>query len=515
MRRRTLAVVIAATAVVAACSSPASDLADQQSPERLESTPAPDATVGIEPGLADFYTQTLSWSSCGGDFQCSTLTVPLDYADPDGETIELSVLRSPATSDDPVGSLLVNPGGPGGSAVEYARAARSVATEKVLERYDIVGVDPRGVGESTPIDCVDDAELDDYLSVDPSPDDDDEIAALQAAIEEFNEGCVQTSGDLLPHIGTPDVARDMDVLRAALGDEKLTYLGKSYGTFLGAVYADLFPERVGRLVLDGAIDPALSGDAVALGQAQGFEQALDSFLTWCVDEGCSIGEDKDSAREALATLIDRVDSEPLDTGDDERPLNQSLAMYGVILPLYLSADEGYPTLDTALDLAINEDDGSLLLTLADLYLDRSSDGVYNGNQNEVITAVNCFDRPESITVEQAEAKLPEYEAASPMFGSFLAWGGLACSSWPVPSTSAPAPIAATGAAPILVVGTTGDPATPYPWAQALAEQLESGVLLTYEGSVHTAYLSGSSCIDEAVDAYLLDGTVPDEGLTCT
>jgi pimeloyl-ACP methyl ester carboxylesterase len=524
-------VVLAVVAAAGCSAEPERDGQRVDVPDR--STPAPDATEGVDPELAAFYTQTLEWSDCGEGFQCSTADVPIDYADPGGDTVELSLLRAPATGDDRIGSLLVNPGGPGASGVEYAQLAGSVVTDRVRERYDIVGFDPRGVGQSTPVDCVDDAELDDYLDADATPDDDAEITAMEDSIRDLAEGCAARSGDLVPHLGTVDVARDLDVLRAALGDQKLNFLGKSYGTFIGALYADQFPEHVGRLVLDGAIDPTLSGDDLGLGQARGFERALTAFLDWCfAADDCALGSSQDEARATLAGLLRQADEEPLTTDDDNRPLTESLAFYGIILPLYLTADEGYEPLNEALDLALTEDDGTLLLTFADLYLERNTDGTYNGNANEVISLVNCMDHPETATAEQAQAGLPAFTEVSEVFGPFLAWGGLGCtalaeglaeagvgdSADPTATpTTTPAPhppVSAPGADPILVVGTTGDPATPYEWAQALSEQLSSGALLTYDSTVHTAYLAGSDCIDEAVDAYLLAGTVPDPGASC-
>ncbi|TDD99062.1 alpha/beta hydrolase [Jiangella asiatica] len=522
MRLRTVAGLLAATAVAAAgCQADPEDGGQREDPPG-ESTPAPDATEGVEPELAEFYTQSLDWESCGQDFQCSTVRVPVDYDDPGGDTIELALLRAPATGEERLGSLLVNPGGPGASGVEYAQQTFSVASEQVRERYDIVGFDPRGVGQSAPIDCLDDAQLDEYISADASPDDDAEIAAMQESIEDLAAGCEARSGDLLPHLGTVNVARDLDVLRAALGDEQLNYLGKSYGTYIGAIYADLFPERAGRLVLDGAIDPTLTGDDLALGQAHGFERALSAFLTWCFEQdSCAVGSSEAEARQAIEGLLDQADQEPLPTDDENRPLTESLAFYGIILPLYLTADEGYPPLNEALDLALTEDDGTLLLTFADVYLERSTDGQYAGNQNEVIGVVNCLDHPEVATVDEVRAGLSAFEEASPIFGPFLAWGGLSCGPLlddaggaPTGTPTPSAPATAEGAAPILVVGTTGDPATPYEWAQALADQLSSGVLLSYEGAVHTAYLAGSDCVDEVVDAYLLAGTVPEDGLSC-
>ncbi len=535
MRLRVLAgLAVAAVVAAAGCSAEPEDRGSQPADVPDRSTPAADATVGIDPALAEFYTQELEWRDCGEGYQCTTATVPIDYAEPGGDTLELALLRAPATGDERLGSLLVNPGGPGASGVEYAQLAGSVVTEQVRERYDIVGFDPRGVAESTPIDCVDDADLDDYLAADPTPDDDAEIAEMEESVQDLAAGCAARSGDLVPHVGTADVARDLDVLRAALGDEKLNYLGKSYGTFIGALYADQFPDRVGRLVLDGAIDPTLSGDDLGLGQARGFERALSTFLTWCFDQdNCALGSSEDDARATLAGLLQQADQEPLATDDENRPLTESLAFYGIILPLYLTADEGYEPLNEALDLALTEDDGTLLMTFADLYLERNSDGTYNGNANEVISVVNCMDHPESATAELARAGLAEFTEASQVFGPFLAWGGLGCSALaaglaeagvgggddptatPSATPSPHPPVTAPGADPILVVGTTGDPATPYEWAQALAEQLSSGALLTYDSTVHTAYLAGSDCIDDAVDAYLLAGTVPDDGATCT
>lgn len=531
MTLRALA-ALAFVAVVAAagCSAEPEERDGRPADVPDRSTPAADATEGIDPALAPFYTQELEWRDCGEGHQCSTATVPIDYADPGGDTIELALLRAPATGDDRLGSLLVNPGGPGASGVEYAQLAGSVVTEQVRERYDIVGFDPRGVAGSSPVDCIDDAELDDYLAADPTPDDDAEIADMEESVRDLAAGCQARSGELVPHIGTADVARDLDVLRAALGDEKLNYLGKSYGTFIGALYADQFPDRVGRLVLDGAIDPTLTGDDLGLGQARGFERALSTFLTWCfAQDNCAVGSSEDEARATLAGLLRQADEEPLATDDDNRPLTESMAFYGIILPLYLTADEGYEPLNEALDLALTEDDGTLLMTFADLYLERNTDGTYNGNANEVISLVNCKDHPESATADEAKAGLAEFTAASEVFGPFLAWGGLGCSALaeglddagtdPTASpTGDPAPhppVTAPGADPILVVGTTGDPATPYEWAQALAEQLSSGTLLTYDSTVHTAYLAGSDCIDAAVDTYLLDGTVPDDGTSCT
>jgi pimeloyl-ACP methyl ester carboxylesterase len=476
------------------------------------SSPGQGATDGVDSALVPFYTQPLEWENCHDELHCTTVEVPLDYAAPDGETIELSVLRRPATGDDRIGSLLVNPGGPGASGVEYAR--RSVVNDDVAERFDIVGFDPRGVGQSSPVDCLDDAALDEFIAADGSPDDAEEITELQDQVAVFVAGCTDRSGEMLPHIGTAEVARDLDILRAVLGDDVLYYRGASYGTDFGAAYAELFPERVGRLVLDGAIDPSLTGEQFLLGQARGAERALTAFISSCVtEENCPLGESAAEARSTLINLLTVIDATPLPTDDDTRPLTQSLAVLGIVLPLYLSPDEGYPLLNLALERAL-AGDGSALQFLADQYLQRNPDGTFKGNMNEVNSGVNCVDRPWETDIEAIEAGIPAFEAASPVFGTYQGWSGLVCARWPVPP-AAPAPVTAIGAAPILVIGTTGDLATPYEWAEALAAQLDSGILLTYEGSGHTAYRKGSECVDDAVDAYLIDGTIPEDGLRCT
>jgi pimeloyl-ACP methyl ester carboxylesterase len=306
------------------------------------------------------------------------------------------------------------------------------------------------------------------------------------------------------------------MIREALGDDVLYYLGKSYGTYIGALYADLFPDRVGRLVLDGAVDPSLTSVEFGLGQATGIERALSAYLADCVAQAdCPLGSTETEAHETVAGLIDVIADDPLPTDDADRPLTETLAIYGIILPLYVPPEQGYEFLTQALSEAL-AGSGETLLFLADTYLLRNPDGTYNGNQNEAISAVHCVDRPSLDDVEQIETTADDFAEVSPIFGPFLAWGELSCAQWPVEPVAEPAPVTASGADPILVVGTTGDLATPYEWAEGLAEQLESGVLLTYEGFGHTAYFSGSDCIDSAVDTYLLDGDLPGEDeLTCS
>lgn len=475
---------------------------------------APPAAVppDTEAELADFYRQQLDWEPCGrGGFECTTIDVPLDYADPDGDTIEIAVIRLLALrQDEKIGSLLINPGGPGGSGVEYARYAPLILGESLRQNYDVVGFDPRGVGQSTPITCQTDVQRDEMLAASATPDDSAELAELVGLAQRFADRCAERSGDLLGHVSTVEAARDMDVLRGALGDKELHYLGASYGTFLGATYADLFPDRAGRLVLDGAVDPSLTGLQLSLEQAKGFEVALRAFMADCVARSdCPLGGDLDTAYDTLDGLLAGLDEQPLPT-DSDRELTAALGETGLIMPLYV--ESLWPRLRGALDRALGGD-GSGLLSMADEYSDRGPNG-YKSNAGEAIYAVNCLDRAELNSIKEAQALEDEFAAASPRFGISILWGSLPCAVWPEEATGQAREIDAAGAAPILVVGTTRDPATPYEWSVRLAEQLDSGVLLTRDGDGHTAYGSLNACIDTTVEAFLVDGKVPEDGKTC-
>lgn len=473
-------------------------------------TPKPDATEPPSPDLAAFYSQQLSWSGCG-DFLCAELTVPLDYADPDGETIAIAVLKVPAADPgDRIGSLVVNPGGPGAPGTDYAASASDVFREPILDVYDIVGFDPRGTGSSATVDCLTDEQLDQYVAEDPDPDTAGEAARYMGFVDEFGRGCAERSGDLAAHVTTIEAARDMDVLRAALGESRLDYFGASYGTKLGATYADLFPDRVGRLVLDGAVDLSISSRDLSLGQAAGFETALRAYVQHCVDEGdCFLGDSLEAGLQRITDFLAEVDAQPLDT-DSDRQLQVGNAFYGIVLPLY--SRDYWAYLDQALQLGF-DGDGSVLLQFSDLYNSRGADG-YTDNSSEAIYAINCLDDPYAITAAEVPANFADFEEASPTFGRVFAWGLTSCGGMRVESTEPARDIRAAGAAPIVVVGTTRDPATPYEWAVSLADQLESGVLVSRDGDGHTGYNSGNACVDEAVEDYLVDGTVPEDGLSC-
>ncbi|MEU0896916.1 alpha/beta hydrolase [Streptomyces massasporeus] len=508
----TAALLVSACSSGSATTSAASAAAEAALVELPQATPA---------ALTSYYAQKPAWRGCGvPGFECATLKAPLDYAKPSSGDVRLALTRKKATGPGKrLGSLLVNPGGPGGSAIGYVQAYAGIGyPAEVRARYDMVAVDPRGVARSEPIKCLDGPGMDRYTQTDATPDDVKETDGLVAAHRTFAEGCGADAPRLLRHVSTVEAARDMDIVRAVLGDEKLNYVGASYGTFLGATYAGLFPDRAGRLVLDGAMDPSLPARRLNLEQTAGFETAFRSFAKDCVRQAdCPLGgkgTSPDRVGENLRVFFAKLDTRPVPTGHaDGRRLTESLATTGVIAAMY---DEGsWEQLREALTSAIKDNDGSGLLVLSDGYYERDADGAYS-NLMFANAAVNCLDLPASFdTPDEVSRALPEFEKASPVFGKGLAWAALNCAYWPVQATGEPHRIEAKGAAPIVVVGTTRDPATPYRWAKALAGQLSSARLLTYEGDGHTAYGRGSSCIDRTINAYLLRGTPPTDGKRCS
>lgn len=477
------------------------------------STTASVVELDAPDGLQAFYAQPVTWADCGGGAECADVEVPMDYADPTGERIELALKRVLAGNPgERLGSLLINPGGPGGSGKSLVDSASLVLSADIVNVYDVVGFDPRGVGDSTPITCVSDAELDALRAAVFDTSTPEGRDSLRADMVRLADACAANTGPLLGYVDTVSAARDMDVIRSVLGDERLTYLGYSYGTALGAAYADLFPARVGRLVLDGGVDPTLGHAELGLGQAAGFEAALRGYAEDCLAGGdCPLTGSVDEAVGQVQRFFDLLAGSPLPTSSD-RELTQSLAVSGVLLTLY--DDQYWPILSEALRAAMTNRDGSQLLFLADLVADRQADGTYASNSTVALTAINCLDLPVNADPAAMDAEAEKLIAASPTFGRFFAYGEIACDVWPVDAVGVRGPLAAEGAAPILVVGTTGDPATPYAWSVALAEQLESGLLLTFDGEGHTAYGRSNDCVTDAVDGYLIDGVVPEDGLVC-
>ncbi|WP_406478459.1 alpha/beta hydrolase [Streptomyces platensis] len=521
---RTSAAALAATALlISGCSSGSSSPGGEASPGRGTAAgaqrPAENASLAPLPAatpaaLRPYYDQKLSWHPCGvAGFECATMKAPLDYSKPSADTdLKLAVARKKATGPgSKIGSLQVNPGGPGASAIDYLQqyAPQPAA---VRARYDMVAMDPRGVGRSEPVECLTSKQMDRYTQTDVTPDSPAEVSKLTSAYRSFAKGCAGRAGQLLRHVSTIEAARDMDVLRVALGDKKITFVGASYGTFLGATNAGLYPSRVGRMVLDGAMNPEIDSRTVNLNQAAGFDTAFRAFAADCIKhEDCPLGtKSVEDAGRQLSALFKKLDAHPVATGE-ERKLTESLATTGVVAAMY--DQRAWPVLREYL-AQTEAGNGRGLLTLSDSYYERDPNGTY-ANQMYANPAVNCLDLASAFnSPAQVRAALPSFRKASPVFGENFGWAALNCAYWPVKPTGTTQRIEAKGAAPILVVGTTRDPATPYIWAKALAAQLSSATLLTYEGDGHTAYGRGSTCIDKTINNYLLHGTVPPKGKHC-
>ena len=499
-------VVVLVGALLVGCSVPGK----VQTPVESATAAANGSASGAPAGFEDYYGQQLEWSDCGSGFECATAKAPLSWHDADSKSIELALRRMPARGDK-AGSLLVNPGGPGGSGVDFLQGAIGTFGKPLRDSFDIVGFDPRGVGKSTPVRCFDDKRKDESLSKDFATTD----AGLAAMAEEASAwaaACGENTGELLGNVDTQSAARDMDMLRAALGDDELHYLGYSYGTQLGATYAGLFPDRAGRLVLDGAIDVTLTPDETSLGQAVGFESALRAYVTDCLKaDSCPLKGSVDDGMRQVRDILDTAFERPYPTSSD-RKVTQTLAFYGVAVTLYDEAS--WEVLTQALDEVVTQGTGDVLLYLADFYNDRNNDGTFSTNSSEAFRAVNCLDGRAPEDVKTMRSVAAEIEEAAPTVGRFFGYSGVTCTDWPFPAVEQEFDVSAKGAPPILVIGTTNDPATPYAWAQALAKTLDSGVLLTYEGEGHTAYGRSNDCIADAVESYLVDGKVPEDGKTC-
>ena len=508
-RRISRCVALLTVALLAAC-APANPATSGRLPSTAASTTATASTTVIASPTAEPTILPARWSDCGRGFTCAEIRVPRDYAAPTEGYLNVALIRAAAT--DPtsrIGSLLVNPGGPGASGVDMVRNNELGLAGEVRARFDIVGFDPRGVNASTAIRCIDN--LDGHDALDPSPDDTAELDALIDAARLYAEACGSRNDTTLAYLSTDAVVQDLDLIRAAVGDEKLTYLGFSYGTLIGALYAERFPDRIRALALDGAIDPSLDLRAVRAGQATAFEGALARFLDDCTGRPeCAFHEGGQSAR-AFDRLMASIDAEPIPAPHlaDGRLVGPGLASYAVLGALY--SESYWPILELALASA-KLGDGSLMLAISDPFRGRKPNGSYS-NLQDAYTANTCLDFPAPAKVADYTAWATDFEAESPHFAQLVAYNDLPCAFWPVPAQRVPQRVSAPGAPPIVVVGTTGDPATPYAWAEALVDQIESGVLITHKGEGHTAYLA-SPCVLQAINAYLLELTVPKDGLTC-
>lgn len=500
---------------------------------RTSSSPAPTGTASDGLPLA-LTRQRPDWSRCpapspaqgsgsgrpapypdGTIWECAKLEVPLDYAKPRGRTIKIAMVRAKKQEGGPsrIGSLLFNFGGPGGSGVA-ALPSFGKDYAKLRTRYDLVSFDPRGVGGSEGFSCLDNSRLDSYFAAEATPDSGEEEKALATRHAAFVAGCKKRAGGLLPHLTTENTARDMDLMRRVLGDTKLHYFGVSYGTQLGGVYAHLFPKKVGRAVLDAVVDPTSTAEEGSVAQAEGFQLALGNYLEDCAGkgEGCPLGEDPEKAEEQLTDLLDELDRKPLPTRDS-RMLTESLATGGIAQALY--SKELWRYLTDGLQQAMEDGDGTTLLVLSDSLNGRNPDGSYSTLQSS-LTAINCADNKARPGVGEIKKTVPEFEEASPVFGRSSAWQMIQCGNWPVAGKQKTPDVSAEGADPMLLVGNTGDPATPYSGTRNMKEELGEGaaVELTYKGEGHGAYDSKDRCVRKNVDDYLLDGDVPPDGTTC-
>ncbi|WP_240630393.1 alpha/beta hydrolase [Specibacter cremeus] len=471
----------------------------------------PSVIGDVPTALSSFYAQVVTWTSCNETFLCTDVQVPVDYTKPDGDTIKLALIKLPA-SGKRLGSLLTNPGGPGGSGVDFVLdGAKTVFSTRLRGSYDIVGFDPRGVQRSAPVKCISDAQTDQERQQSLDLGNDVDLKRAQAQAQRDTAECVKNTGPVLGYVDTVSSARDMDILRAVLGDPKLDYMGFSYGTKLGATYAGLFPRRVGKFSLDGALDPSLGVDAVAMGQAKGFEQAIRHWAGYCLEQkDCPFSGTVDDVLAGIHALQAAYLADP-PRARDGRLVPESEFTNALAYGMYSTSL--WEPLSRALAEAV-KGDPSAMLALADYSADRNADGKYTSNTSAAFLAINCLDYPMDADVAHMRAEAAALQKASPTFGRLLGYSALGCTDWPFQATGKPAKIAAPGAGPILVVGTTGDPATPYAWAQSLAAQLDSGVLVTWNGDGHTAYGRSNACLKKAVDDYFVDGTVPARGTTC-
>jgi pimeloyl-ACP methyl ester carboxylesterase len=432
--------------------------------------------------------------------------VPLDYEHPGGQKIGIAIARHPAVGSK-YGSLLVNPGGPGASGIDILESVDNFFSPSILQHFDVVGFDPRGVARSAPVRCATPSQLDAFIHQDPAPTTDAGFEAVVSADRQFVQGCQARSGSLLPFLATPNVAKDMEQLRQALGDGKLNYIGFSYGTFIGATYAELFPTNIRAMVLDGAVDPAQDAISSNIAQAAAFNRQLDSFFADCgADHACAWTPGGD-LRVAFDHLVAGIRAHPLPVGN--RSVGPGEAFLGVAAALYDRS--GWPDLAAALARA-SQGDGSVLLRFSDLYTKRHLDGTYD-NVQEANAAIGCSDMPWPTDPNAVRRYSAQAMAQAPEFGVADLYSGIICSLWPLRPAGGPHPVAAPGSPTIVVVGSTGDPATPYAAAVALAKELANGVLLTRVGDGHTGY-PFSACIKARVDAYLLNLTVPARGTTC-
>lgn len=455
--------------------------------------------------------QQLAWQPCGS-MECAWLTVPMSYDDPSLGDIRLAVSRIQSRTADRLGSIVVNPGGPGAAGVAFTGYVARDVMPTVARRYDVVGFDPRGVGESAPVSCLSGRQTAAWLDADPTPDSPAEIRALMRVAGRVSPGCLRSNAVLASHVGTDLTVQDLELLRSALGDERLNFLGFSYGTVIGAQYMQRFPDRVGRVVLDGAVDPTLDGMQLSQGQSAGFQQAVWRFAAYCARQSRCPARSHSGVISWLNRLFTRLDARPMAT-QSTQPLVEAQAITAVFYAMY--DPSMWPLLVDALSLA-QRGDGDNLQEIAYSATDRTGRFTFATNTNSAFYAISCWDSPATPAARGLAAAGRQWSktARVPALAQAMAWGNAPCSTWFGHTPQPPGPVTSATASPVVVIGTTRDPATPYRWSQALASQLPTATLLTYDGDGHTAYGTDSACIQGAVDNYFLTGVPPASGLRC-
>lgn len=467
-------------------------------------------------GFEDFYNQIVDFEACGEQLFCADILVPMNWDDGLSESITIATVYRAADKKNSLGFILFNPGGPGASGYDWVKeSGEFLGTQKLRENFNLLGFDPRGVGRSSAVECLTDSEYDEFLYGVTGFElgSDEDIAAARRAIWAFGDECLENTGDLLGHVDTVSAAKDMDLIRAVIGEQQLNFLGYSYGSFLGTTYATLFPDRVGRFVLDGAIDPTVPDQQQTLIQIEGFEKALIAFLENCKDfKDCPFTGFVEADLKTITKFFRALESNPLPTTSG-RELTIWAAVTGLIMPLY--SDSFWPLLATAFDQALNSDRGDMFLVLADQYNDRDESGRYGTNLIAANYAINCLDARSSTNSFSMTRQNKALLEAAPTLGRYWQFGALRCENWPFSLKSSPASYAAEGAPTILVIGTTGDPATPYSQAKALAGNiLSDAFLLTYNGEGHTIYGQQVACVDNTVDRFFLSGELPEKDPNC-
>lgn len=464
--------------------------------------------------MADYQSQKLTWTNCGGPFLCTDLTVPMNYGKPGGERLQLSLVKYPATDKRKrLGSLFVNPGGPGASGVQYAYAAEYIVSKKILSAYDLIGFDPRGVGGSSAERCLSNEETDRLVEANGPVVDGLSMATLQKSSQLLATRCLEKLGERLKFLGSVDVVRDMELMRQVLGEEKVNFLGKSYGSYLGLVYTSMYPKNVGRFVLDGVVDPNLSANEINKAQALGFEIALDAFLNDCINKkDCFFKGTLDQARDEVTRLQDSVAKKAL-PGKDGRLATESILVLAMVAALY-DSETGWPALNRAFT-EVNQGKGASLFDLVNSYVVRDGKARYPSNENEIAYIVNCLDRTDDASPERLASDAERFESFAPHFGAYIAWSSLPCHYWPFEPVRPPVALNGKNAPDFVVIGTTRDPATPFSWATEVTAKFPSAYLITADGDGHTGHGRGSTCVDGVVDTFFLSGELPGRPLRCS